>query len=92
MIGRQFLGTEVSQPDFLGMGMRRPLVKLAGTTLYRIHNNITLYYLTDEIKNEMNDVCNLLYCIRITLQYQYNIDMVGKQITLAVTSIHRMLG
>ena len=32
MIGHQFLGTEVSQPDFFGMGMRRPLVKLSGTT------------------------------------------------------------
>ena len=39
MIGRQFLGTEVSQPYFLGMGMRRPLVKLSGTTLYCIHKD-----------------------------------------------------
>ena len=42
--------------------------------MYRYLNvikNITLYYLTDEMKDEMNDVGNLLHYIRITLQYQY---------------------
>ena len=26
---------------------------------WTVINNITLYYLTDEMKNEMDDVCNL---------------------------------